>query len=329
MLEPPANSQRCHYDVLGVRLTSSAEEIKRSYRRLALRYHPDKNAFEGQKFREISLAYAILSSKSKRKIYDRYGTQGLHLIESLISRGFPSWLLTPAAQCAIFASVCMLSFSVLLFLPAFVLMRIDEVFSWPWVAVLAPLWTVNVVLCAGLVSLLIFQFDGRRQLRCRICASSTSLHVFTCLALFIAFELLVCFKLDDRGGGRYSYTIAMTPLLALLVLPCARFALHMAWRCLLVSAAACCACCMLVRVACACCMSMSMSMFCEPHAPLLGKAINVVLIAFKLDAIIDVNWWWVLLPLWLIFALLALYLKRAWGDVARSGAEDYGRHRNA
>jgi len=281
MLEPPpqAVTRPCHYDVLGVELTSSAEEIKRSYRRLALRYHPDKNAAEGHKFREISLAYAILSSPSKRKVYDRYGNQGLHLVESLISHGLPSWLLTPAAQCSIVASACMLSWSVLLFFPAFVLLRIDDVLSWPWVAVLAPLWIVNAVFCAGIVLLLIFQFDGR-QLLCRVCASSTSLHAFACLALFFAFEMLMCFKLDHRDGGHYNFSFAMTPLLALLVLPCARLALHTAWRSLL--------------------------------------AITVVFIAFKLDAIIDANWWWVLLPLWLIFALLALYLKRAWVDITTS-----------
>lgn len=65
------------YGILGVSRQSSNSEIKKAYHRLAKEYHPDKNAEEGHKFKEISFAYEVLSNPEKREIYDRHGIQGL------------------------------------------------------------------------------------------------------------------------------------------------------------------------------------------------------------------------------------------------------------
>lgn len=70
-----------YYDLLGVPKTASDDQIKKAYRKLALKWHPDKNpdnkdAAE-KKFKEISEAYDVLSDKEKRSIYDRYGKDGL------------------------------------------------------------------------------------------------------------------------------------------------------------------------------------------------------------------------------------------------------------
>lgn len=71
--------KRDFYDVLGVARTASGEEIKRSYRALARRYHPDVNKESGAdaRFKEINEAYEVLSSDQKRATYDRYGVEGL------------------------------------------------------------------------------------------------------------------------------------------------------------------------------------------------------------------------------------------------------------
>ncbi len=73
-------AKRDYYEVLGVPRTASPEEIKKSYRRLAMEFHPDRNqgdkVSEG-KFKEVSEAYEILSDADKRRQYDQYGHEGM------------------------------------------------------------------------------------------------------------------------------------------------------------------------------------------------------------------------------------------------------------
>jgi len=65
------------YGLLGVSKHASTSDIKKAYHRLAKEYHPDKNAEEGDKFKEISFAYDVLSNPEKKEVYDRHGIQGL------------------------------------------------------------------------------------------------------------------------------------------------------------------------------------------------------------------------------------------------------------
>ena len=73
-------SKRDFYEVLGISKSASPDEIKKSYRKLAMKYHPDKNAgnkdAEG-KFKEVKEAYEILSNAQKRDAYDRFGHAGV------------------------------------------------------------------------------------------------------------------------------------------------------------------------------------------------------------------------------------------------------------
>ncbi|XP_050314033.1 dnaJ homolog subfamily B member 4-like [Anthonomus grandis grandis] len=68
-----------YYKILGITKGASEEDIKKAYRKLALKYHPDKNKSAGaeEKFKEVAEAYEILSDKSKREMYDKYGEEGL------------------------------------------------------------------------------------------------------------------------------------------------------------------------------------------------------------------------------------------------------------
>jgi molecular chaperone DnaJ len=71
---------RDHYATLGIDRKASATEIKAAYRRLALRYHPDRNPGDRnaeERFKEVSLAYAVLGDEDKRAHYDRFGTVDL------------------------------------------------------------------------------------------------------------------------------------------------------------------------------------------------------------------------------------------------------------
>ena len=73
------SSKRDYYEVLGVDKNSSPADIKAQYRKLALKFHPDRNksAEAGEHFKEISEAYAVLSDQQKRQTYDQYGHQGI------------------------------------------------------------------------------------------------------------------------------------------------------------------------------------------------------------------------------------------------------------
>ncbi|XP_056135933.1 dnaJ homolog subfamily B member 1b [Lampris incognitus] len=68
-----------YYDVLGIKKGASEDDIKKAYRKQALRFHPDKNKSPGaeEKFKEIAEAYDVLSDPKKKDIYDRFGEEGL------------------------------------------------------------------------------------------------------------------------------------------------------------------------------------------------------------------------------------------------------------
>lgn len=67
------------YKALGLDKSASDNDIKKAYRKMALKYHPDKNKSPGaeEKFKEIAEAYEVLSDPKKKEIYDKYGEQGL------------------------------------------------------------------------------------------------------------------------------------------------------------------------------------------------------------------------------------------------------------
>jgi molecular chaperone DnaJ len=73
-------AKRDYYEVLGVGKDASADEIKRAYRRMAMKYHPDKNPDNKEaeaKFKECAEAYEVLSDPGKRQRYDQFGHEGL------------------------------------------------------------------------------------------------------------------------------------------------------------------------------------------------------------------------------------------------------------
>jgi len=76
-----------YYEVLGIDRDAGNEEIKRAFRKLAFKYHPDRNHEDGaaEKFKEVSEAYEVLSDPNKRAAYDRFGHTGA---EGFFGRGF-------------------------------------------------------------------------------------------------------------------------------------------------------------------------------------------------------------------------------------------------
>ena len=72
-------TKRDYYEVLGVSRNASADDIKKSYRKLAMQCHPDRNSSPEatEKFKELSEAYEVLSDDTKRQRYDQFGHEGV------------------------------------------------------------------------------------------------------------------------------------------------------------------------------------------------------------------------------------------------------------
>ena len=69
-----------YYETLEVTKSSTQEEIKKAYRKQALKYHPDRNPGDStaeKKFKDVAEAYEVLSDEKKRQMYDRYGKDGM------------------------------------------------------------------------------------------------------------------------------------------------------------------------------------------------------------------------------------------------------------
>ncbi|XP_068607658.1 dnaJ (Hsp40) homolog, subfamily C, member 5 gamma b isoform X2 [Brachionichthys hirsutus] len=104
------------YKVLGLERGASPEEIKKAYRKQALRHHPDKNPDSpeaAEKFKEINNANSILSDENKRKIYDEYGSMGLYAAEQFGEEGAKyyflmskCWFKTLLVCCSIVTCCC-------------------------------------------------------------------------------------------------------------------------------------------------------------------------------------------------------------------------------
>lgn len=74
-------AKRDYYEVLGVSKSASADDIKKAYRKIAIKYHPDKNPDDPtaeDKFKEAAEAYEVLSDQDKRGRYDQFGHQGVN-----------------------------------------------------------------------------------------------------------------------------------------------------------------------------------------------------------------------------------------------------------
>ncbi|KAH8404474.1 hypothetical protein KR222_006099 [Zaprionus bogoriensis] len=95
-----------YYQILGVNRTANDEEIKKAYKRMALKYHPDKNDHPqaAEHFQEIAAAFEILSNKEKRELYDKYGEEGLKYGNEPASSGQPSSDMLPF-MCAVGGTV--------------------------------------------------------------------------------------------------------------------------------------------------------------------------------------------------------------------------------
>ncbi|KAL7034993.1 hypothetical protein ACKWTF_008205 [Chironomus riparius] len=97
------------YEILGLPKTSTPEDIKKTYRKLALKYHPDKNPDNPEavdKFKEVNRAHTILSDQTKRNIYDNYGSLGLYIAEQFGEENVNAYFVVTSPACKAMFLIC-------------------------------------------------------------------------------------------------------------------------------------------------------------------------------------------------------------------------------
>ncbi|XP_040153102.1 dnaJ homolog subfamily C member 5 homolog isoform X2 [Anopheles arabiensis] len=97
------------YQTLGLQKTATADEIKKTYRKLALKYHPDKNPNNpdaADKFKEVNRAHSILSDLTKRNIYDNYGSLGLYIAEQFGEENVNAYFVVTSPTCKALFMIC-------------------------------------------------------------------------------------------------------------------------------------------------------------------------------------------------------------------------------
>lgn len=97
------------YQILDLPKTATADDVKKTYRKLALKYHPDKNPNNpeaAEKFKEVNRAHSILSDLAKRNIYDNYGSLGLYIAEQFGEENVNAYFLVTSGWCKALIVFC-------------------------------------------------------------------------------------------------------------------------------------------------------------------------------------------------------------------------------
>ena len=144
---------RDFYAILGVEKSSELKDIQRAYKRLALKYHPDKTTDPEakDKFQAVKRAYDILSDDKKKRIYDEYGEKGVSMVESMGEIApfidpdiihFMNWIF--------FIGSCLAALMILF--PAFVSLKAENNVDWTWVNVFIPAFILDAIILLALLS---------------------------------------------------------------------------------------------------------------------------------------------------------------------------------
>ncbi|KAJ3054049.1 hypothetical protein HK097_002784 [Rhizophlyctis rosea] len=143
------------YKILDIERDADAEQIKRAYRRKALRYHPDKTGHDpdaAEQFQLVQRAYEVLSDDKKRAIFDKYGERGILMMEQM---GEVAPFIDPDIILAMnkFFFIGTLLTALLILFPSFISVRADHKVFWSWAVVFIPLFIIDALLLYYLLTI--------------------------------------------------------------------------------------------------------------------------------------------------------------------------------
>ncbi|KAJ3251549.1 hypothetical protein HK103_002265 [Boothiomyces macroporosus] len=202
-----------YYEALGVNRDATQEEIKKGYRKMALKYHPDKagtNEEAAAKFELVAKAYDTLSNENTRKIYDQYGERGLEMMKQMGDITIIQEALLKANQYLIGLGVVT---ALLIVFHSFLVVRIDGKTLWPYFTVFIPLFIIDIMALVYVARDIAAGKDDQdpeslsEEEKKTIAAVKRMILVFFFLAT--AFQILLCLQLD--GVTTMSWWIVFIP----------------------------------------------------------------------------------------------------------------------
>jgi len=194
------------YKVLELEPTATEDEVKRAYKKMALKFHPDKNPGNEEKFKEINTAYNILIDPQKKEIYDSYGEEGLALYENgMFGEDGELMHIIPYLEnpvyIGLFACVVLIGWILTFLFALFIVLKVDGDINWNWGTIFVPLWILNVgPLCFSVCS--VPQNIEHRLKGFKALVSSTQYFAL------LVFQILLCIQLqreeNDRSSGHHT-----------------------------------------------------------------------------------------------------------------------------
>lgn len=208
------------YQLLGVPRDADAKEIRRAYRKIALRLHPDKNPdADPAEFVEVARAYEVLSNDNLRKIYDQLGEQG---IEAYMQYGSA---IPASVYNHLFVLMSCLAMYVLVMLVmwlTFISQKLSGDLDWSWTAVFWPMFMIDalLVIVILLIATSFKKSEGGGDDDIPDMEPEVTPKVLMILRniFFILSQILLLLKLD--ASATFSWVIVLVPLFGIWVIAC-------------------------------------------------------------------------------------------------------------
>ncbi|KAJ3241743.1 hypothetical protein HDU78_001702 [Chytriomyces hyalinus] len=196
---PAPQPQQSYYEIIGIERDADADQIRRAYRKQALKCHPDKRGDDpvaAEQFQRLSKAYEVLSDEKKRQVYDKYGANGVEMMDKMPFLDVSVIL----AMKNFFLAITFVS-AILLLFPVFVSMKIDGKIGWTWPIVFIPSFIVlGIVLIGALLAPVSGdsededRSDKKASLLSRVLRKLYNIAYVACLTVF---DVLISLRLES------------------------------------------------------------------------------------------------------------------------------------